>query len=111
MSLKEIVPVLELGNWDRARRVLNPGEFLSSVRTQTIKLLLDIILQKLADLGLDEIANQPDRLENLSIQIEVFADEAVFQAATAEIKAGKNRSLKSLYAQQVRLYCQSSTSQ
>ncbi len=108
MSLKEITPILKFGNWDRARRILNPGEFLNSVRSQTMNQLLEIILQKIEDLGLGDISNNPDRLQNLSIQIETFADEAVFQAAAAEIKAGKNRNLKSLYAQQVRLYCQSS---
>ena len=107
MSLKEITPVLEFGNWDRARRVLNPGEFLNSVRTQTVGKLLEIILEKIKELGLSDLSSNPDGLENLTTEIEAFADEAVFQAATAEIKVGKNRNLKSLYAQQVRLYCQS----
>ena len=106
MSLKEIVPVLGFNGWDQARRVLNPGEFLNAVRIQTIQQLLDIILQKTQDLGLSDTAIDPNYIQNLSIQIEAFADEAVFNTATSEIKAGKNRDFQSLYAQQVRLYCQ-----
>lgn len=106
MSLKEITSVLEFSSWDQARRVLNPGDFLNCVRTQTVQDLLASILQKSRELGLSETAVSPNYLQNLSIQIEAFADEAVFNAATAEIKAGKNRELKSLYAQKVRLYCQ-----
>lgn len=106
MSLKEIVPVLELGNWDRARRILNPGDFLNTVRTQTIQLFLKNILQKARDLGLTSISLSPDRLQTISQQIESFADTAIFQDAAAEIKAGKNRTLKSEYAEQIRNYCQ-----
>lgn len=106
MSLKEIVPVLGFNGWDQARRVLNPGDFLNAVRIQTIQQLLDIILQKTKELGLSDTAINPNYLQNLSIQIEAFADEMVFNTATSEIKAGKNRDFQSLYAQQVRLYCQ-----
>lgn len=106
MSLKEIVPVLGFNGWDQARRVLNPGDFLNAVRIQTIQQLLDIILQKTKELGLSDTAIDPNYLQNLSIQIEAFADETVFNTATSEIKAGKNRDFQSLYAQQIRLYCQ-----
>lgn len=110
MSLREITERLEFGSWDRARRVLNPGDFLNAVRANTIQQLLDAILEKSRDLGLSQAAVNPDYLQNLSIQIEAFADETVFNAATAEIKAGKNRELKSLYAQKVRLYCRNLSS-
>lgn len=109
MSLREITSALEFGNWDRTRRILNPGDFLNTVRTYTVQQLLAAILEKSQNLGLSEVAVSPDYLQNLSIQIETFADETVFSAATAEIKAGKNRELKSLYAQKVRLYCQRKT--
>ncbi|MEM6612017.1 MAG: hypothetical protein AAF652_07140 [Cyanobacteria bacterium P01_C01_bin.72] len=106
MSLREITDRLEFGSWDRARRILNPGDFLNAVRANTIQQLLNTILEKSRDLGLSEVAVNPDYLQNLSIQIEAFADETIFSAATAEMKAGKNRELKSLYAQKIRLYCQ-----
>ena len=106
MSLAEIAPILNFGNWDRTRRILNPGDFLNSVRTLTIQQLLESILQKAQELGLNSISKDPNYLQNISEQIEAFADEEIFQAAAAEIKAGKNRNFKSLYAEQIRCYCQ-----
>lgn len=104
MSLREIAPLLGMNNWDRARRVLNPGELLSKIRTLTIQQLLDSILTKAKALGLTQIPPSPDYLKLLVEQIENFADEEIFQAAVAEIKAGKNRSLDSFYAQELRIY-------
>ncbi|VEP12564.1 conserved hypothetical protein [Hyella patelloides LEGE 07179] len=109
-SLGEIAPLLGFSNWSQARRVLNPGDILNTVRTQTVQRLLTIILQKTQNLGLTDTSPSANDLQSLSIQIEAFADEAVFQAATAEIKSGKHRDLQSLYAQKIRLYCQQSSS-
>lgn len=36
MSLKEIAPLLGMTSWDQARRVLNPGDLLSKIRTLTL---------------------------------------------------------------------------
>jgi hypothetical protein len=103
-SLKEIVPQLGMTSWDQARRVLNPGELLSRVRTSCVQQLLDSILKKASEKGLTQIPPEPDYLKTLAEQIEAFADEEVFQEAAAEIKTGKNRSLDSLYAQKLRQY-------
>lgn len=100
-SLKEIAPQLGMGNWDRARRVLNPGGLLSKVRTSCIQKLLDSILKMASEKGLTEIPPQLEYLKALSEQIEAFVDREVFQEAAAELKTGKNRSLDSLYAQQL----------
>ena len=110
MSLAEIAPILDFGNWDRARRILNPGDFLNRVRTLTIQQLLKSILQKAQELGLNPISNDSNYLKNISEHIEAFADAEIFQAAAAEIKAGKNRDLKSVYAEKIRCYCQRSIS-
>ena len=105
-SLKEIAPQLGMTSWDQARRVLNPGGLSSRVRASCVQQLLDSILKKASEKGLTKIPPEPDYLKTLAELIEAFADEEVFQEAAAEIKTGKNRSLKSLYAQQLRLYLQ-----
>jgi hypothetical protein len=104
MSLAEIAPLLGMSNWDRARRILNPGDLLHKIRMLTVQQLLDNILEKAKEMGLTKIPPAPDYLKTVSEQIEVFADEEIFQEAAAEIRAGKNRSLDSLYAQKLRSY-------
>lgn len=102
-SLKEITEILQMSSWDQARRVLNPGELLAKVREQAIHKILDSILQKAQEKGLTQIPPEPDYLKNLAEQIEIFVDDEIFQAAAEEIRAGKNRSMNSPYAQ---LLCQ-----
>jgi hypothetical protein len=84
--------------------VLNPGELLAKIRALTVQQILDKMLEKAQDMGLTKIPAAPDYLKNLSEQIEAFADAEIFQQAAEEIKAGKNRSMSSLYAQQLRVY-------
>lgn len=103
-SLGEIASELGISSWDRARRVFNPGEILAKVRTLTVEQLLDEILTKATEMGLTEVPPAPDYLKTLAQQVEAFADEEIFQEATSEIKAGKNRSFKSLYAEKLRNY-------
>ena len=103
-SLKEIVPQLGMTSWDQARRVLNPGDLLSRVRASCTHQLLERILKKASEKGLTKLPPEPDYLKTLAEQIEAFADEEVFQEAAAEIKTGKNRSLNSVYAEQLRFY-------
>ncbi|MDJ0619729.1 MAG: hypothetical protein QNJ63_23810 [Calothrix sp. MO_192.B10] len=104
MSLRDIAPRLGMTSWDQARRVLNPGELLRNVRTYCVQNLLETILQKAQEKGLSTNPPEPDYLKNLAEQIEAFADGEVFQQAAEELKAGKNRSMDSVYAQQLRLY-------
>jgi hypothetical protein len=101
MSLAEIAPLLGMSNWDKARRILNPGELLHKIRLLTVQQLLDTILEKAKEMGLTKIPPAPDYLKTVSEQIEAFTDEEIFQEAAAEIRAGKNRSLDSLYAQKL----------
>ncbi|MGL5872668.1 MAG: hypothetical protein ACRC2R_09935 [Xenococcaceae cyanobacterium] len=104
LSLRETVPQLGFTNWDRARRVLNPGELLNQVRSLYIHHLLNKMLERAVKMGLTQIPSQPDYLQQLIEQIEAFADAEIFTEAAVEIKAGKHRSLQSLYAQQIRRY-------
>ena len=104
LSLKEIAPLLGMTSWDQARRVLNPGELLSKIRTLTLQQLLDSILKKAKEKGFTKIPPEPNYLKTLLEQIEACADEEIFQEAAAEIRTGNNRSMNSLYAQQLRLY-------
>ena len=106
LSLSKIAPQLGMTSWDQARRVLNPGDLLSKIRTLTVQQLFDKILNLIKSKVLAKIPLEPDYLKTLLKVIEAFVDEEIFQEAAAEIKAGKNRSLDSLYAQQLRIYCQ-----
>lgn len=109
MSLKEIAPLLGMTSWDQARRILNPGEIINKIRTSTIQQVLDNTLEKAQSMGLTTIPPSPDYLKNLVDQIEVFADLQIFQQAMEEIRAGKNRTMNSVYAQQLRLYFEQHT--
>ena len=104
MTLAEIAPQLGMSSWDQARRILNPGELLSKIRMLTVQQLLDKILEKAKEMGLTKIPPAPNYLKAVSEQIEAFADEEIFQEAAAEIRAGKNRSLNSIYAQELQIY-------
>lgn len=103
MSLKDIVPKLGMSSWDQARRILNPGELLSKVRTRTLQLVIEKTLEKARVMGLTEIPPKLEYLKTIIEQIEAFADGEIFQKAAEEIRAGKNRSFDSLYAQELRL--------
>ncbi|ARV61009.1 hypothetical protein BZZ01_22430 [Nostocales cyanobacterium HT-58-2] len=109
LSLRDIAPQLGMTSWDQARRVLNPGELLSKVRTVTTKQLLDSILKKAVEMGLTKMPPEPDYLKTLAEYIEAFADNEIFREAAEEIKAGKSRSMNSLYAQQLRTYIEQHT--
>ncbi|GET35716.1 hypothetical protein [Microseira wollei] len=104
LSLKEIAPALGMTSWDQARRILNPGELLNKIRTLTGQKFLDKILKKAQSMGLTQIPPEPDYLKTIVELTEAFADREVFQAAVEEIRAGKNREMNSLYAQQLRVY-------
>lgn len=104
LSLKEIAPQLGMTSPDQARRILNPGELLSQVRTRTVQRLLEKLLAKAQSQGLTTMPPEPTYLKTLAKQVEVFVDTEIFQAAVAELKTGRNRSMTSPYAQYLRLY-------
>jgi hypothetical protein len=103
LSLKEIAPQLGMTSWDQARRVLNPGDLLNTVRTLTLQQVLERVLDKANRMGLTRIPPEPDYLKTLMAQIEVFADAEIFREAAEEIRSGKNRSMQSVYAHSLRL--------
>jgi hypothetical protein len=109
MSLKEIMPLLGMTSWDQTRRILNPGDLLTSVRAQTVEQMLESILKKAQEKGLTKIPPEANYLRALNEQIESYVDEQVFIAAAEEIRAGKNRTMDSLYAQQLRSYIEACT--
>jgi hypothetical protein len=109
IALKEIADLLKMSGWAQARRVLNPGELINIVRTLTIRQVLEQMLKKAEEKGLTALPPQPDYLENLAKQIEALADAEIFQEAFEEIQAGKNRLMKSVYAQQLCFYLEECT--
>lgn len=106
ISLKVIGQQLGMNNWDQTRRILNPGELLSQVRLLTTQRLLDAILKQAQVRGLASDPPEPAYLSQLMTQLESFLDEKLFSEAAAELKAGKNRSLESDYAQQLTVHLQ-----
>jgi len=104
LSLKEIAPLLGMSSWDQARRVLNPGDLLSKVRAMTVQRVLDRVLEQAQQKGFAQTPPDPNYLRTLAEQVEVVADQEIFQAAVEEMRAGQCRSFNSVYAQQLRLY-------
>ncbi|MBW4571367.1 MAG: hypothetical protein KME31_26140 [Tolypothrix carrinoi HA7290-LM1] len=102
MPLKDVGLKLGMSSWDQTRRILNPGELLSKVRTSTVQQVLEKILSEAHSKGLTEIPPKIEYLKTVVEQIEAFADAEIFQEAAEEIRAGKSRSLDSLYAQELR---------
>ena len=109
LSLRETADLLGMSNWAQARRILNPGEAIATVRTLTSGQLLERMLQIAQAKGLTKIPPAPDYLEALVAQIEAFADAEIFQPAVEEIQAGKNRQMASVYARQLRSYLKEKT--
>ena len=101
ISLREIGQQLGMNNWDQTRRILNPGELLNQVRLSTSRALLSSVLERSQDKGLVAKPPQPNQLKQLMDGVDSFLDETYFAAAATEIKAGKNRSLDSEYAQRL----------
>jgi hypothetical protein len=106
LSLKDIAPRLKMTSWDQARRILNPGELLSRVRALTVQQVLHKTLEKATQMGLTRDPPTADYLKNLVEQIEAFADAEIFQRAAEELRAGKSRTMTSLYAQHLRSHLQ-----
>ncbi len=103
LSLKEIAPLLGMSSWDQARRILNPGDFLNRVRSHTFQHFSTQVLNTIENKKIIPWPPTPAYLQALSEQLEAFADAEIFQAATAEMKAGSHRKLDSVYAQQLLL--------
>ena len=101
LSLRDIAPRLGMANWDRARRILNPGELLNKVRAICVQKLLTSILEKAREKGLTENPPKLEYLQSLIKQAEAFADAEIFTEAAKEIRAGKNRKMESRYSQQL----------
>lgn len=104
LSLKDIGLQLGMSSWDQTRRILNPGELLSKTRLLTVQQLLEPILEKAQSQGFVSMPPEPSYLKTLAEQIEAFVDAEIFAEAASEIKAGKNRSMDSVYAQQLKRY-------
>ena len=103
-SQGEIAPVLGMNNQTQVSRVLNLKTLLSQVRTRTVAKFLRALSAQVDTLDSNRLSTDPDYSSNLMHQLELFVDTEVFQAAAAEIRTSKNRSLESIYAQRLRRY-------
>lgn len=104
LSLRDVGAQLGMSSWDQTRRILNPGEILSKVRLSVVQQLLEPILVKAQAQGFVSKPPEPSYLRTLTEQIEAFVDAEIFVEAASEIKAGKNRSMNSIYAQHLKHY-------
>ncbi len=107
MPLRKVASEIGMTSWDQARRILNPGELLNQIRTLTIQHFLKQTITKAQKMGFIQQTPDPDYINTLIEQIEAFADAEIFQEAAEEIRVGKNRSLTSVYAQQLSLKLES----
>ncbi|MDJ0708154.1 MAG: hypothetical protein QNJ46_33190, partial [Leptolyngbyaceae cyanobacterium MO_188.B28] len=103
-SQGEIATDLGMNNQTQVSRVLNLKTLLSQVRLRTVTKFLQALLEQIDDLDSTRLSTDPDYSRNLMHQLELFVDAEVFQAAAAEIRTSKNRSLESMYAQRLRRY-------
>ena len=103
-SQGEIAPVLGMTNQTQVSRVLNLKTLLSQVRLRTVAKFWQALSAQVDDLDSTRLSTDPDYSSNLMHQLELFVDTEVFQAAAAEIRTSKNRSLESMYAQRLRHY-------
>ena len=103
-SQGDIAPVLGMTNQTQVSRVLNLKTLLSQVRLRTVAKFLQALSARVDDLDSTRLSTDPDYSNNLMHQLELFVDTEVFQAAAAEIRTSKNRSLESVYAQRLRHY-------
>jgi hypothetical protein len=108
MALKDVADVLGMSSWAQARRVFNLQELIRSIRGATLQQVLSQMLQKAQEKGLTCLPPDPDYLENLIQHIESLVDSEIFQEAFEEIQAGRNRQMKSIYAQKLCLYLEES---
>lgn len=106
MTLKEITPQLGMTSWNQARRILNPGELLSKIRAKTVEQMLESILNLAVKKGLTKIPTEANYIKYLAEQVESYIDKEIFQEAIEEIRAGKNRTMNSAYAEALRCYIQ-----
>jgi hypothetical protein len=104
LSLREIAPMLGMSSWDQARRILNPGDLLSKVRSLTVQQVLDAVLAQAQQKGFAQTPPEPNYLRTLAEQVEAVADQELFQEAVEEMRAGQSRSFNSVYAQQLRVH-------
>ena len=68
--------------------------------------MLESILKLAAEKGLTQIPPEANYLITLTQEIESYVDAEIFRQAAEEIRAGKNRTMKSPYAQVIRSYIQ-----
>lgn len=101
-SQGQIASMLGMTNQSQVSRILNPKELLVSIRQRTLEALLHRILEKVRELKIVDFPVSPDYFTNLMEQLDAFVDEQVFQAAAAEMNAGRDRSMESLFAQRLR---------
>jgi len=101
-SQEQIALMLGMTNQSQVSRILNPKELLVTIRQRTLEALLHDILEKVRELKIVDFPVSPDYFSNLMQQLDTFVDEQVFQAAAAEMNAGRNRSMESLFAQRLR---------
>ncbi|MEM7713027.1 MAG: hypothetical protein AAF349_05525 [Cyanobacteria bacterium P01_A01_bin.68] len=106
MSLGDIAPILGMSSWNQAKRILDPGTLLLQVRAKTEDSMLESILSLAEQRGFTSIPPKASYLKTLAEEVESYIDEEIFNEASEEMRAGRNRSMNSPYAQAIVSYLQ-----
>ena len=101
MSLGDIAPILGMRSWNQARRILDPGKLLLQVRAKTEDSMLESILRLAGQRGFTSIPPKASYFKALAEEVESYIDEEIFHEASEEMRAGRNRSMNSPYAQAI----------
>jgi hypothetical protein len=104
-SQREIADCLKMSNQSQVCRVLKLKQLLNGVRFKLVEKLFPKIFNRL-NLDPEQIAQDIHTFDRLQQHLEQYVDEAIFQEATTEIRAGQNRRMESLFAQQMRQFLQ-----
>jgi hypothetical protein len=102
-SQREIAGCLRMSNQSQVCRVLKLKQLINGVRYRVIEQLFLKVLNRL-NLDSETIAQDLKAFDQLQQQLEQYVDETVFQEAIAELRAGQNRRMNSLFAQQMRQF-------
>jgi hypothetical protein len=99
-SQREIADCLRMSNQSQVCRVLKLKQLLNQIRYRVVEQLFPQALNRL-NLNRDQIAEDIKTFDRFQQHLEQYVDEVVFQEAIAELRAGQNRRMESLFAQQM----------
>jgi hypothetical protein len=102
MSLNQVASTLNLEQYLLSRAIA-PIKLVKSSHEQTTSQLIQVLLEKAKKQGWIEHSLHPSELDNIAQAVEAYLEAKTFKKARAELQAGKNREMNSIYAQRLRI--------